>query len=696
MGISQWGSAFRGLWPPFGLRLARWWFRHSRHAPSPPPRPVRSLLLLIPAVAALLAVGCQREETPRHEPPPPPPLLSDDPWRLTINQPGNVRAYLGNGYLGVVASREGLAFESDAPLDTLVSGLYANESLAPGPRWAAPRIQINGRAVTAEDARDYRQTMDLRSGLLTTRYRWRGRPATDVEITLFPARHDPYLGVVQVALTPRRRCTVTTPADVADVAGCAAAAVDVIGTGTVRRLAPGSSVTVGPRERWVLTRFVGVCADRDASVPERQAQAVAERAAQQGFDAVLRQHAAAWERLWAREITIEGDRRLQQILNAFRYYLLASVREGRADSLPPMGLSSLIYQGHIFWDADVWVFPALVPQYPELARSIVEYRWLTLPAALANARQQGLRGADYAWESARTGKETVTGDFQRGRHVNAGVALAQWQYYLWTGDRAWLRRRGYPVLRATADYWVSRATYVPQARRYEIRNVMGPDENAGPVNNNAWTNAMAQLNLQIAHRAAQLVGARPDPRWTDVAARLWIPYDRQAGRYRQHDADTGTSHKQADCELLIYPRRLPMPPGAAERTYDHYKKLVSAYGPAMTASIYAIIAARLGRAPEAADRFRESWEPFLVGPYHLFSEKRTTPRTCFLTGVAGTLQSILYGFAGLEPAEAGLSVHPVLPPGWTRLRITGIHWRGQTRDLDLRPKAAPPRPSGRG
>ena len=381
------------------------------------------------------------------------------------------------------------------------------------------------------------------------------------------------------------------------------------------------------------------------------------------------------------DIAIEGDAQAQQVVNAFRYYLLASVREGRADSVPPMGLSSSIYQGHIFWDADTWVFPALVPQYPELARSLVEYRYRTLPAARENARRQGLAGADYAWESAKTGKETIAGEFSKGRHVNADIALAQWQYFLWTGDREWLRTRGYPVLRATADYWARRAIHNAAAGRYEIHDVMTPDEGAGPVNNSAWTNSMAQLNLQVATRAAQILGERPDPKWSTVARGLWIPFDKAAGRYLEHDAYKGMKAKQADCELLIYPRRLPMPPDVAARTFDWYKDHVIAHGPAMTASIHATIAALLGRREEAGKHFKESWEPFLVPPYHLFSEKRSTPRTCFVTGLSGSLQSVLYGFAGLEPTEAGLRSRAALPPGWKSLRITGVRWRGQSRDV---------------
>lgn len=645
------------------------------HAPG---RSVPGIIALLAALLLLLlSTGCRKE--PGEQELPPAKLASEDPWLLAVKEFGQARAYLGNGYLGVNASQEGLGFDREEQLPTFVSGYYVNESFAPGPAWAAPKLSIDGQSVTAAEARSYEQSFDLRRGVLVTRYVWRRKPRTEVEITLFPARHDPHLGVIQVALTPARQARVSLDA-VAPTEGCAVALVDRQADGTPASF-PGE-IELAARQRWVLTRYVGICAVRDSADPQATARQSAEAAASAGFDAVLRQHTEAWERLWARDIVIEGDPAAQQVVNALRYYLLASVREGRADSVPPMGLSSSIYQGHIFWDADVWVFPALVAQYPELARSVVEYRYRTLPAAMENARKQGFRGADYAWESAESGKETVSGEFSRGRHVNAGVALAQWQYYLWTGDRDWLRTRGLPVLRATADYWVSRVWYNQPADRYEILDVMGPDEVRGPVDNNAWTNSMAQLNLDAAARAAEIVGGPGDPRWRAVAKKLWIPFDATEGRYVQCGAPDQRGHKQADCELLLYPRRLRMAEEVAARTFDHYKASVSQYGPAMTTSIYATIAAQLGRAEEAGKHFKESYEPFLLPPYYLYSEKRTSPRPCFVTGVAGTLQAILYGFAGMEPTEEGLRAKFLLPPGWERLQITGIQWRGETRDLD--------------
>src|SRR5690606_25193418 len=119
---------------------------------------------------------------------------------------------------------------------------------------------------------------------------------------------------------------------------------------------------------------------------------------------------------------VEGNPRDQQILRAFLFYLYASVREDLTNSLPPLGLSGTFWGGHIFWDADRWMFPVLVLLRPELARSIVEYRQATLPGAIWNAAQRGLAGADFATESAVTGREIAPAEFPFEDHNSADVA----------------------------------------------------------------------------------------------------------------------------------------------------------------------------------------------------------------------------------------------------------------------------------
>src|SRR5262249_7823951 len=152
--------------------------------------------------------------------------------------------------------------------------------------------------------------------------------------------------------------------------------------------------------------------------------------------------------------------------------------------------------------------------HPERAKSQVMFRYLTLPAARERARKYGYRGAMYPWESDPFSGTDQTPYFahenaEREIHLNGDIAVAQWQYYLATGDVGWLRQFGYPVIRATADFWVSRVVHEDVADRYEILHVTSPDEAYNDVNNDSFTNAAAQRNLQVAIAAAKAVGVAP-------------------------------------------------------------------------------------------------------------------------------------------------------------------------------------------
>jgi trehalose/maltose hydrolase-like predicted phosphorylase len=416
---------------------------------------------------------------------------------------------------------------------------------------------------------------------------------------------------------------------------------------------------------------------------------VLEGAVRRGYAAALREHEAAMERLWDADIIIHGSPEDQRAVRASLFYLLQSMAPAGphtprgGDSVSPMGLSSQAWGGHIFWDADIWVQPALDLLHPDLAASIVAYRYGTLEGARQNAILRGFSGADYATESAATGLEVAPEPFGRHRHTTAGVAFAQWRHYLATGDRDFLVNRAYPILVDTADYWVSRVTHNAQADRYEIHQVMSPDETAGTVNNDIYTNAIARENLRIATRASRLLGKSPRKEWQVVADKMYLPFDQANQRYIQHDGFNPGRRKikQADAQLLIFPLRMQMSEQVMANTLDHYAAITSTIGPAMAASIHAIAACRLYRPDQALSYFRQSYEPFIRPHFAYFSEKPTTDYYCFLTGCAAMLTAVLYGFAGLDFDEDGLSVNPLLPPGWEGLEVRGIHNRGSVYDL---------------
>ena len=410
------------------------------------------------------------------------------------------------------------------------------------------------------------------------------------------------------------------------------------------------------------------------------------------IDGIMAAHRKAWEARWAGDIEIEGDAEAQEVVRACLFQLFCSVRENSDDGVPPMGLSAKAFEGHVFWDMDSWMFPALLPQHPELAASMAAYRLKTLPGAVANAKAEKLPGASYAWESASTGEERLIGNnFNRGRHVTGDVSLALKQYWLATGDKDWLRQTAWPILKATADNWAARAK--PSGKGFDFPRVSTPDENAGLVDHSAWTQHVAKVNLEFATEAAGMVRQPASPKWKQVAEGLEF-LKSPDGLILPYKGFTEKSKaKQADALLLFHPGELDLPEAEMGRMYDFYSPRVISNGPAMTDAIEAIVAARLGRGEEALKQFQESYRPFVRPPFHAFSEKRSRDNLSFMTGAAGVVEAVVYGFGGLQITPNGATGRPVLkphlPPGWTALRLKNLQWRGKRWDVEIKPDREP-------
>ncbi|BDI33871.1 hypothetical protein CCAX7_59220 [Capsulimonas corticalis] len=410
-----------------------------------------------------------------------------------------------------------------------------------------------------------------------------------------------------------------------------------------------------------------------------------------------------WAGVWDQsDIAIDGDPEAQQVVHSNLFYLLSSTYPGSDHSIPPMGLSSSVYQGHIFWDAEIWMFPALIAQHPDLAKSVINYRFARLEQARKNAAHHKFAGAEYPWESAVSGEEVAPEEFSHERHITADVAYAAWQYYLWTGDKNYLREEGWPILQATAQYWASRVTKDGDGS-YHIRQVMPPDETAGVVDDDAYTNGAARYNLNAATAAAGALGLSADPKWADIADALITLSDADRGIPAEHAGDITDrfSAKQADTLLLVHPLNEKFDAATTGKMLDFYATHTIKTGPAMTSCIHSIVASELDRGSEALEYFRESYRPFMRGPWNAFSEKRTTNNVYFHTGMGGSLQAVLYGFAGLQVRTKGqggpgirlagdndvsLCANPHLPPGWTHLTIKGVRFHGQMLDIDINSK----------
>lgn len=395
----------------------------------------------------------------------------------------------------------------------------------------------------------------------------------------------------------------------------------------------------------------------------------------EGRDRLIKFHNKAWDDLWASDIQIEGDAQAQQDVHSMLYHLYSFSRAGTAYSPSPMGLSGLGYNGHIFWDCDIWMYPAMLVLHPEIAKSMVEYRFERLDAARKNAFSHGYKGAMFPWESADSGVEetpvwALSGPFEH--HITADVALAAWNYYCVTQDKQWLREKGWPILSATADFWASRVERNGPGH-YDIKNVVAADEWAENIDNNAFTNAVAIANLQNAAAAAKILGEKADADWQLVAQNIPI-LKMDNGVTREHATYNGEGIKQADVNLLAYPLKTIADAGQIKKDLEYYETRVPNEGtPAMTQAVFALLYARLGNGDKAYHFFKDAYEPNLNPPFRVIAETKGGTNPYFATGAGGIIQSLLMGFGGLDITPAGITqLKSKLPSNWKSLKITGV------------------------
>ncbi len=420
-----------------------------------------------------------------------------------------------------------------------------------------------------------------------------------------------------------------------------------------------------------------------------------------GFDALLARHRAAWRDLWQSDIVIDGDPRAQLAAHSELYYLYASSTPDTAWPLGACGLNTG-YAGHAFWDSDTWIFPALLLTHPERARSLVSFREHTLSAAQDRARERHFAGAMFPWEAdPENGTEQtphpayVLGE--REIHVTADVALAQWQYYLATGDLDWLRAHGWPVIREVAKFWASRVTYDAPHRRYGILHVASVWESFNDIPNDTYTNAAAARALEIAVRAAALVGERADPRWEDIARRLYLPVGGADAHHLTFDpsVQTHVGPGGGSTTLLSFPS-LDLPMGAALRRRDYLTAVPHGaagveVGNSMGYAPNSIAAATVGDGGDATTWFEGNFTGgTLKGPFNVRTETADNNTGYFLTGSGAYVQNLVYGFTGLRLRDEGLveAYPPLLPAGWRSLTLRNIASRGRREDIVVARDAA--------
>lgn len=423
--------------------------------------------------------------------------------------------------------------------------------------------------------------------------------------------------------------------------------------------------------------------------------ALASQARTTGFDTLFARHRAAWHELWKSDIVVDGDPAVQKAVHSDLYYLLSNTTVGTAW---PMGACALTpnYAGHAFWDSDSWVFPALLLLHPERAKPIVMFRHRTMQPARERAMQYGAKGTMYPWEAdPQTGVDN-TPHFAYGVyreiHVNADIAIAQWQYYLASGDKDWLKHYGWPVIREIAQFWTSRVTYDKAEDRYEIMHVTSPDEAYDDVPNDSFTNAAARKALQIAIEAARTVGEPADPQWSQIAGKMYIPFlDKEQ---RHLDFDQSVPHDKitwmgSSLVWLMYPNLdLPMSETVRRNDFDFQLHELKVHGDdpnEMMMVMLAVGASELGDAKTAGGWIERNLVGFLKPPFNVRTETVANNAGYILATSSGFLQSMIYGLTGLRIDDKGLDAAyaPVLPPNWKSLTLKRVNFQGKQYDITV-------------
>ncbi len=657
--------------------------------------------------------------------------------------------------------------------------------LANLPNWLDMSLRVDGEQFRLDQGEivHARRHLNLRQGILHRAVRWKspGGVVLDMTVERFASYPQPHLGGMRVLLT-----AVNRPCDVQVWMGinghvanddllhwqplaqgssddgiiwlhsrtrhsgielCSAATVTTSAQSEVHvRQCPGQprllvEEHLDTAQTLQVDKLVCYTASRDR---EEKSRDVVSRAlfllVGRTFALLRSEQGQAWADLWSDcDVVIEGDSEAQLAIrfNLFQLLVAAPQHDDRA-SIGAKTLSGLGYRGHVFWDTEIFILPFFSYTRPALARNMLGYRYHTLPGARRKAAGNGFSGAQYAWESAVTGDEVTptwvpgldgkdlvrvwTGDIQI--HISADVAYAIMQYWRVTGDDAFLQDYGAEIILDTARFWEDRAELEDEngQRRYALRDVIGPDEYHDHVDNNAFTNRMAQWHLQTAltvlgwldnnypeqaDHLREALNLTPAAliHWQDIIDNIILPHDPDTGLIVQFEgfferapidpaviaatdesmqvvlgiegANASQVLKQADVLMLLCLFRDEYGEKTWQANWDAYMPITDhRYGSSLGPSFHAWAACEMDRPDEAYRHF------MLAALADLRNPRGNANDGIHAASAGGVWQAVVFGFAGLRLGREGPVLKPRLPSHWRKVSFK-IVYQGQKRRFDV-------------
>ncbi len=464
--------------------------------------------------------------------------------------------------------------------------------------------------------------------------------------------------------------------------------------------------------------------------------------AAKGYDALLLEHTRAWERkVWGvYPLHIDSENDFDLLAARFALYHLTVMTPAHDErmGIAAKGLSGEGYHGHSFWDTEMFILPFFTYSNPQIARSLLTYRYLGLEGARKKAKSNGYEGAMYPWEAAWpsdgevapewgrvdvvTGKQTKIWTGFIEQHITADVAFAVWQYYMATDDQAFMEEFGYEIIFDTAKFWASRLEWDDSRQQYSINDVIGPDEYKEHVDNNAFTNYFAHFNLELAvtyyqqlreldtavyqKLNAKLQLEQAAIAWNEAIDKLYLPQPRDTDLLVPQDDTYLTKRiidltkyknqthvntifedysleqlsdiqvsKQADLMILFYLLEDKFSEEVKIANY-HYYEPKTLHDSSLSLSTHAILANDLNDRSLAYQLYQQACEIDL-GP-----DMKSSDLGMHTASIGGIWQIIVMGFAGVRMIHGKLRMNPKLPAHWNKLEFS-ISWKGQRLEVAI-------------
>lgn len=514
-----------------------------------------------------------------------------------------------------------------------------------------------------------------------------------------------------------------------------------------RRVSVSDEYEVDKDQTLVIEKFSNIYTTRDIDSENLTINQLREKSLNEikeisymDYDTLFEYNEKIWKKYWEdQNIVIEGNDYDQLAIRFAEYHLkvMTPAHDNRC-GIAAKGLSGEGYKGHSFWDTEIFILPFYTYSNPEIARKLLEYRYLSINGAREKAKINGYEGAMYPWESAWledgevtpvwgavdiiTGKATKIWSGFIEQHITADITFAVWQYYMITNDEDFMEKYGYEIMFDTAIFWASRLEWNDDKQRYHINEVIGPDEYKEHVDNDAFTNWLAYWTIETAieyynklksnkleifeaiNKKLDLV--RSYDKWIEKLPKIYLPLPREldniipqndtflslkdidltkyknqthvGSMFQDYNLDQVNKMqviKQADVVMLLYLLEHKFSKEVKKANYDYYEKR-TLHDSSLSLSTHSILASDIDEKELAYKLFNGATK------IDLGENMKTSDHGIHAASLGGIWQIVVNGFGGVRMIGGNLRINPKLPESWEKLSFSFI-WKNNKINVNL-------------